>query len=42
MNLGEKLNKIIFIEEELFETLDLIEVARNNDNYEFRNMITNL
>ena len=30
------------IEEEPFETLDIVEVAINNDNIESRNMITNL
>ena len=30
------------IEEEPFETLDVIEVAMNNDNNEFINMTTNL
>ena len=30
------------IEEEPFETLDIVEVAMNNDNNEFINMTTNL
>ena len=30
------------IEEEPFETLDIVEVAKNNDNNEFTKMITNL
>ena len=33
-----KLNKLIYIEEELFETLDIFEVPMNNDNKDFRNM----
>ena len=37
LNLGEKINKIMDIEEEPFETLYLVEVAMNNDNNEFRN-----
>ena len=34
----EKLNKLIYIEEELFETLDIFEVPMNNDNNDFRKM----
>ena len=30
------------IEEEPFETLDIVEVAMNNDSNDFRKMITNL
>ena len=30
------------IKEEPFETLDIVEVAMNNDNNEFRKRITNL
>ena len=30
------------IEEEPFETLDIVEVAINNETHEFRKMITNL
>ena len=48
MNLDEKLNKIMDIEEGPFETLDIVEtamnndeVAMNNDNNELRKMITN-
>ena len=33
-----KLNKLIYIEEELFETLDIFEVPMNNDNNDFRKM----
>ena len=38
----KKLNKLIYIEEEPFETLDIVEVAMNNDNNEFRKMKENL
>ena len=38
LNIGEKLNKLIYIEEELFETLDIFEVPMNNDNNDFRKM----
>ena len=34
----KKLNKLIYIEEELFETLDIFEVPMNNDNNDFRKM----
>ena len=34
----KKLNKLIYIEEELFETLDIVEVPMNNDNNDFRKM----
>ena len=30
----KKINKLIYIEEEPFETLDIVEVAMNNDNNE--------
>ena len=30
-----KLNKLIYIEEEPFETLDIVEVVMNNDNNDF-------
>ena len=33
-----KLNKLIYIEEELFETLDIFEEPMNNDNNGFRKM----
>ena len=33
-----KLIKLIYIEEELFETLDIFEVPMNNDNNDFRKM----
>ena len=36
LNIGEKLNKLIYIEEELFETLDIFEVPMNNDNNDFK------
>ena len=42
LNLGEKLNKLMDSEEEPFETLDIEEVAMNNDNNPFRKMITSL
>ena len=38
----KKLNKLIYIEEEPFETLDIVEVAMNNDNNDFRKMKENL
>ena len=38
----KKLNKLIYIEEELFETLDIVEVAINNDNNDFKKMKKNL
>ena len=34
----KKLNKLIYIEEELFETLDIFEVPMNNVNNNFRKM----
>ena len=34
----KKLNKLIYIEEEPFETLDIVEVAMNNDKNDFRKM----
>ena len=34
----KKLNKLIYIEEELFETLYIFEVHMNNDNNDFRKM----
>jgi len=37
-----KLNKLIYIEEEPFETLDIVEVAINNDNNDFRKLKENL
>ena len=36
--LVKKINKLIYIEEEPFETLDIVEVAMNNDNNDFRKM----
>ena len=42
LNIGEKVNKLIYIEEEPFETLDKVEVAMNNDNNDFRKMKENL
>ena len=33
-----KLNKLIYTEEELFETLDIFEVPMNNNNNDFRKM----
>ena len=38
----KKLNKLIYIEEEPFDTLDIVEVAMNNDNNDFRKMKENL
>ena len=34
----KKLNKLIYIEEELFETLDIFEVLMNNDKNDLRKM----
>lgn len=42
LNIGEKINKFIYIEEEPFETLDIVEVAMNNDKNDFRKMKENL
>ena len=38
----KKTKQIIYIDEDLFETLDIVEVAMNNDNNEFRKMRENL
>ena len=38
----KKLNKLIYIEEEPFETLDIVEVAMHNDKNDFRKMKENL
>ena len=38
----KKLNKLIYIEEELFKTLEIVEVVMNNDNNDFRKMKENL
>ena len=38
----KKINKLIYIEEEPFETLDIVEVAMNNDNNDFRKMKENI
>ena len=38
----KKINKLIYIEEEPFETLDIVEVAMNNDKNDFRKMKENL
>ena len=36
------INKLIYIDEEPFETLDIVEVAMNNDKNYFRKMKENL
>ena len=38
----KKFNKLIYIEEEPFEKLDIVMVAMNNDNNDFRKMEENL
>ena len=38
----KKFNKLIYIEEEPFEKLDIVIVAMNNDNNDFRKMEENL
>ena len=38
----KKINKLIYIEEEPFETLDIVEVAMNNDKNSSRKMKENL
>ena len=42
LTLVKKINKLIYIEEEPFETLDIVEVAMNNDKNDFRKMKENL
>ena len=37
LKLVDKLNKIMDIEERLFETLDIVEVAMNNDEVDMNN-----
>ena len=41
LNIGEKINKLIYIEEEPFKTLDIVEVVMNNDKNDFRKMKEN-
>ena len=38
----KKINNLIYIEEKPFETLDIVEVAMNNDKNDFRKMKENL